>query len=255
MSDRVTMAEAEDRLRRTLARRAGDVPPADDPVPTLGGELTLVSTPGDGPRPRPRRRRHLVAAVAAACVAAGVAVGLGVAGSGETAEIVPAQEAPTTDPTVPPDTTGTTQLEGFPPWELPSGELPKVDLGAVPVDPNRLFVGVAGYVPAGQAPSQDIWLYATFYRKPDMAAEVATGDTREALSGAEVPADLDVAGWYPAINVWLRYEDGVLGLHSGMVPHDEMVAMAATVHRTPGTDEFTMTPPPGWEPYDFWPGN
>jgi hypothetical protein len=27
-----------------------------------------------------------------------------------------------------------------------------------------------------------------------------------------------------------------------------MVAMALTVQRTPGTREFTMTPPPGWVP-------
>jgi hypothetical protein len=107
---------------------------------------------------------------------------------------------------------------------------------------------VAGFEQPGVAPNQEIWLYATFYPSPGMAEAAAPGDTREAVAGAEVPADLDTAGDYPAVTVWLRYDDGVLGLHSGMVPHDEMVAMALTVQRTPGTREFTMTPPPGWVP-------
>lgn len=87
-----------------------------------------------------------------------------------------------------------------------------------------------------------------------MAGEVGPGDTRETLTGAEVPADLDTAWDYASISVWLRYDDGVLGLHGGLVPRDEMVAMARSVHRTPGTTEFTMTPPPGWEPDDLGTG-
>jgi hypothetical protein len=107
---------------------------------------------------------------------------------------------------------------------------------------------VAGFEQPGRPANQEIWLDATIYPNPGMADAVAPGDTREAVAGAEVPADLDTSGDFPPITVWLRYDDGVLGLYSGMVSHDEMLAMALTVHRTPGTRDFTMTPPPGWEP-------
>jgi hypothetical protein len=242
VSDRVTLAEAEDRLRRTLARRAGDVPPADDPVPSLGGELALVPTPGH--RPRPRHRRHLVAAAASAAVAVAAAVGLGMTRGDETAEIVPVEEAPTTDPTVPPETT---TPPGTPTTADPHDRRVQDLEDAVPTDPPLLPNAVAGFGQPGQEPDHDIWLYATYYPNPRMADAVTPGDTREDLTGTEVPAVLDVAGSDPAINVWLIYDDGVLGLHSGMVPHDDMVAMAQSVHRIPGTRDFTMTPPSGWE--------
>jgi hypothetical protein len=247
MSEQVTLAEAEDRLRRTLARRSGDVPPAgDDAVPLLSPDpdLTLVPASTSGPR---RRRRLVAAAAVAACVAGAAAVGVARAGGGETAEIMPADEVPATATVPAPPLTTTVPA---PPVTDPGAPRPVQPLegGENGLDPGLLPTLVAGFEQPGVAPNQEIWLYATFYPKPDMADVPAQGDTREAVAGAEVPADLDTAGDYPAINVWLRYEDGVLGLHSGMVSHDEVLAMALTVHRTPGTRDFTMTPPPGWEP-------
>jgi hypothetical protein len=230
VTEQVTLAEAEDRIRRTLARRAGDVAPMDDPVPLPAprDDLSLIpaaATPGRRPRLR------YVAAAAAACVVVATAVGLAAGDGGDHAEIGPAQEGPAT--------TATTAPPGG--WWDP-------DLGpVVPVGPEQRPRAVAEWVPAGQEPNQEIWLYATFYPDADMAAQPASGDTREAVAGAEVTANLDTAGWYPAITVWLYYADGVLGLHGGMVSHDEMVAMAQSVQRTPWSDDFTMTPPPGWE--------
>ena len=255
MSDHVTLVEVEDRLRRTLARRAGDVPPAgDNPFPLLSPDPdpALVAAPTSGPR---RRRVLVAAAVAAVCVAGAAAVGVALSGGDETTEIGPAQEGPTsTDTTAAtgPTTTDTTAPAGPTSTVAADQWDPDAEDASNPVqtDPGRGPSLVAGFEQPGVPANQDIWLYATFYPSPGMAATVAPGDTREAVAGAEVPADLDTAGDYPAITVWLRYNDGVLGLHSGMISHDEMVAMAQTVHRTPGTREFTWTAPPGWERSD-----
>lgn len=120
-------------------------------------------------------------------------------------------------------------------------------------DPRLLPVPVAGYVRPGQESGQEIWLYASFYPNRDISRTGSRGDAREDVTGTEAPAVLYVANWYPAIDVWLFYDDGALGIHGGMVPHDELVAMARSVHRTPGTTEFTLAPPPGWEADASWP--
>jgi hypothetical protein len=80
-----------------------------------------------------------------------------------------------------------------------------------------------------------------------MAREPIPGHTREGVEVAETEAVLETATDYPAMTVWLFYEDGTLGVHSGAITRDEVLGVAASVRRTSGTLEFTSTPPPGWE--------
>ena len=57
-----------------------------------------------------------------------------------------------------------------------------------------------------------------------------------------------VPDYFPTIvqDVLVFYDDGVLGLTTGDLTRDEVLAMAATIHRDGDTIAFAATPPPDW---------
>ena len=264
MTDLLSPDEVEDRLRRTLAARAADVPPAE-------GDLDLGRAPGAevhllpaGPASRSGRGRVVLAAAAAAVVAA--AAGVVVAAGGEGATVVPAQEGgrrrpgagashdrpepddhrpgrPQVRPVRGPRPAGARGAHSGA-GGRPGGARPRLAPGAQRSLPSL----VAGYQQIGVAPNQDVWLYLTWYPSPTMAREPIPGYSREDVAEAETEAVLETAPDYPARTVWMFYEDGVLGVHSGAITPDEVRAVAASVRRTPGTTRFASTPPAGWEP-------
>jgi hypothetical protein len=264
VTDVLSPDEVEDRLRRTLAARAADVPPAE-------GDLDLERAPGAevhllpaGPASRHGRGRVVLAAAAAAVVAA-AAAGVVVAAGGDGATVVPAQEGGTAPEPAPPttDPNPTTTVSSDPsltPYPVPAPpelaeRIAELDDGLEGLDPDspparsgNLPSLVAGYQQIGVAPNQEVWLYLTWYPSPTMAREPIPGHSREDVAEAETEAVLETAPDYPARTVWMFYEDGVLGVHSGAITPDEVRAVAASVRRTPGTLEFASTPPAGWEP-------
>lgn len=48
------------------------------------------------------------------------------------------------------------------------------------------------------------------------------------------------------LQLWIRYEDGVLELQATRMTRDELIAAGNGVARTPDTDTFTLTPPAGY---------
>lgn len=50
------------------------------------------------------------------------------------------------------------------------------------------------------------------------------------------------------LQLWIVYDDGLVELQAVGLSRDELISVAAGVHRTPGTEEFELTPPPGFEP-------
>jgi hypothetical protein len=266
VTDLLSPDEVEDRLRRTLVARTADVPPAE-------GDLDLERAPGAevhllpaGP-PSPSRRGRVALAAAAAAVVAAVAAGALVAAGGEGATVVPAQQGGGTGPeggTAPAPAPPTNGPEAIPdpPVTAPSDEAALLeretdlrDAGEA-IDPSspagqsggHLPTLVAGYRQTGVAPSQEVWLYLTWYPSPTMAREPISGYSREDVPEAETEAVLETAPDYPTRTVWMFYEDGVLGVHSGAITSEEVRAVAASVRRTPNTLEFASTPPAGWEP-------
>lgn len=270
MTDLLSPDEVEDRLRRTLAARAADVSPAE-------GDLDLERAPGAevhllpaGPPSRSRRGRVALVAAAAAVVAA-AAAGVVVAAGGEGATVVPAQEGGTTPeggptpepapPTTDPNPTTTVPIDPrYTPYLIPAplelaeritaleDGLEGLDPDSPPARSGNLPSLVAGYQQIGVAPNQEVWLHLSWYPSPTMAREPIPGHSREDVPEAETEAVLETAPDYPARTVWMFYEDGVLGVHSGAISPEEVRAVAASVRRTPGTLEFASTPPAGWEP-------
>jgi hypothetical protein len=250
VTDLLPPAEVEDRLRRTLIVRAGDVPPADD----LGPPPLPVE-----PAPGRHRRGRVVLAAAAAAVVVTAAAGAVVLAGGEDAATVPGQEAPPTtgvDSEARDAEVARRRHELEEQLELERQRLDELaaapETTVAPDSPAAQAGGalpslVAGYQQIGVAPNQEVWLYLTWYPRPGMAREPIPGHTREGVEVAETEAVLETATDYPARTVWLFYEDGTLGVHSGAITRDEVLGVAASVRRTSGTLEFTSTPPPGWE--------
>lgn len=220
MNDLLDPSAVEARLRRTLAARAEDMAAADgepwDPT-------ARVAAPALDPAPAPARRsrRLLAMAAAAAAVAATVAaVQLTGGDDGTTRAVTPAQEGPAPSP--PPTDAG------VPDWH---GRGPAL---------------VAGYERAGVPPDQYHWLWMTWYPDPAMASQPPPWP-HEDLSVDGRPARLE---WYTnevlVQDVLVFYDDGVLGLTSGDLTRDEVLAMAATIHRDSDTIAFAATPPADW---------
>jgi len=251
----LTPEQVEDRLRRTLAARAGDVPPGDGDLDLDRGAGELQLIPGDG-RPRPRRARVVLAAAAAVVVTAAAAGAVVLAG-GEDTTLAPAGQVDP-PPTEPPPTTTVPPPPTTDPGQIPDPPVtgPTAPGTSVPeIDPDspyaqsggRLPTLVAGYRQIGQPLSQEIWLYLTWYPSPAMAREPVPGYAREDLTVAETEAVLETANDGPGMTAWLFYADGTLGVHSGGISRDEVLAVAASVRRTAGTTRFASTPPAGWE--------
>jgi hypothetical protein len=221
VTDLLTADEVEDRLRRCLADRAeamalGDGAPWDPTATGPGALDDLVAG-----RPGHRSRRPLVAAAAVAVVAAGVAGALALGGDEGPTE-VSSGAAPTTTASSPagPTTTGTA------PALLPSL--------------------VAGYQQTGVAPSQEVWLYLTWYPKPDMAATPIGPSEDITVDGHRARVEQVLPDYPSARTVWVFYDDGVLGIHAGGIDRAEVLAVAASVHRHGDRTAFDSTPPPGW---------
>lgn len=75
---------------------------------------------------------------------------------------------------------------------------------------------------------------------PEGAEEVAVGG-QTAYVGSIAPE------FEEGLQLWIVYDDGLVELQAVGLPRDELVTIAEGVHRTPGTDEFQLTPPAGFE--------
>ncbi|MGH9192362.1 MAG: hypothetical protein ACRDZ0_07800 [Acidimicrobiales bacterium] len=76
---------------------------------------------------------------------------------------------------------------------------------------------------------------------PQGAEPVQIGDDQGYL-GTIAPEAGDL------FQLWMVYEDGVVELQAAGMSRDQLIAAGDGVERGPGTEEFTITPPPGFEP-------
>ena len=74
----------------------------------------------------------------------------------------------------------------------------------------------------------------------DGAEPVQVGDD-EGYFGTIFPEAGDL------FQLWIVYEDGGVELQAAGMSRDQMVVAGDGVERTPGTEEFKITPPPGFE--------
>lgn len=251
MTDRPALDETEERLRRTFERRAGDMAPGDgldwDPTWT---DLVVPPLPHPGDR-RPHRRA-LVAAVAAVTVPAAIGVGVlaltrdGDDGTGRRAG--PSTGATTSDPTAAtgpagPDSTGpTAPATGCP--------LPRVDDGdglpeetPADTDPNRRQLGI--YVRPEMAADGPVQISIEQFTDDGFAGE---------YPGAEQIQVGDNTGWFLSmegsggglIAIRMKFDELAVVVQGLRVARDELVAVAATVHRGAG-GAIEHTPPPGFD--------
>jgi hypothetical protein len=76
---------------------------------------------------------------------------------------------------------------------------------------------------------------------PEGATEVEVGG-QAAYVGSIAPEFAE------GLQLWVVHDDGVVELQGVGLSSDELVTIAAGVHRTPGTEEFQLSPPAGFVP-------
>ena len=221
----VAPEEVEARVQRTLMRRAEDVAAGDGaawdparPVSPFGGRPV---------RARRSPARLLAAAVVVAAIGA-AAIGLSTMGGDEPTGSVVADGGGTTVMTPPPTapSTGST----WPPTTAP---------------------------PTTAAPELSIETVVGTFARADGAVIRVTWYPEVALGWDRRPGSEDLQVGEHGANYWegvdqrasslsIFFTDGVLSLDGDRLGmKDDLVAFAGGVHRTPGTTEFEITPPPG----------
>jgi hypothetical protein len=246
----LTPNDVEERLRRTLTVRGedmavGDLAPRDHSAAWIPGKTLLRLEPLGPPARRRLTGRPLLAAAAAAVVVAGMVGGIALAGDDGPTNPVDAgsrgQETPqgAPDGTVPP-----TALSGV------CAVNPLETSTTLPPDctQTELLPGLVASYASDIDPSLTIGV--TWYPDPRMADAVPHDEPIEA--GAN-------SGYYGTGHdegfdqVWLVYDDGVLGIDGGPVTREQLMFVAASVVHEPGTLEFLVSPPPGFSSIEPFP--
>ena len=107
--------------------------------------------------------------------------------------------------------------------------------------PAELPVPLA-YVRAGHPDDKDAWIDLVW--TPGHQAQAGTGGDQLTVDGH--PARYRAVNKGPGVlSVAVNYGDGLANLEAIGVTRTQLLAMAATLHRT-GPKSFTATPPPGW---------
>lgn len=227
----LTEGEVEERLRRTLATRVGDMAAHDGVVL----RAPFVDTPADGPADAgagsdggDRRRRRLVLAVAATLlVAAGVAAAALAAvagtddGDGDDRGTTGIADVPTTPTTAPPTTATTT---------------------SAPASDGSSCVALE------LSQGEDRWITMVFEASTvggDVDVASLLGDQwRPVEAGPHRGYIASVEPGSPSL--WLTFDDGIVRLQGGGVTDEELIAVGATVTRDQPSGCYTAPTPDGW---------
>ena len=227
--------EVGDRLRRTFARRAGDMAVGDGALWRAVGGPPPAPAPGDpvdGPAlagpgradaaVRATRRRRPALAVAASLLVLG-----GVAAVAVTRQAGTGDAPGTTDP----------------------GAATAADVTATTAPPTTTTLPPGGTYTFGafeRPPLGVEWVTATF----EAGATGAQADIPAVLGPQFQPIQAGPNRGYvvdgPDTAIWLQFEDGIVRLQSGGMQVDELTAVAATVGKDATTGRYTVPTPEGW---------
>jgi hypothetical protein len=115
----------------------------------------------------------------------------------------------------------------------PEGPITEVEVQAT---------GLGRFVNAAGASYNAIWYPGwTTDNLPDELEAVQVTDG-QAYIGSIAPEADDLA------QLWIVYDDGVVELQAAVMTHEELVAAGNGVVRHPGTTDFDVTPPSGYQP-------
>ena len=279
MTDLLTEDQVTARLRRTLAARAEVMAGGDGGAwdPAAPAPAALVPMPVALEQPASRMPRRALVAMAAATVvlAGGVAGALALGGGDGVARVDPAATT-----TAPPPCPARTRPAPSPSDDA-AARAKLAAAGAKPVGspgpkssadvrakeeaaakekcpsaddeakkkqgalrqgrPKELPIPLA-YVRAGHPGDGAVWIALVWIAGPNASA--GTGGERLTVDGH--PALYHVINKGPGVlSVSVDYGDGLADLEAMGVTRDQLMAVAATLHRT-GPQTFTATPPPGW---------